>query len=577
MIQKILFKNYKAFERGEIKLKPITILLGANSVGKSSIINLLLMLQQSANSTNYKSALRLHGENVSMGESENIFRNKNIENNIILEFEFKSESLKELLRKELFNDFITQVFQPIEFLTRFPDNEIKESINIEFKQFINKRREIDDKIYHSKDQFINLINAIEILNKDIEKNRKQSDFIRYYLKRRESVSTNEKNALESTYEYLFDLKKIKDDSFKLSFELCNVKSNKEDVIKMCKVCLLNNSTEILNFNFSLNQNNSGYKDIIITSDFGKNKELLDKIAKDEFIRYVNFNSTIFSWVPTFNKNRDFFFRNSTDEEYSIITQIIIQIIEQAIIPIRSQFTRELVNHVSPLRAHPKRYYFLDKANINTVLDTLDGNSLTEILKENAIVKNKVNSWLKTFGLHVDVSTLQDVIHKLKIQQHSLDLDITDVGFGISQILPVIVQGFLSFDNSLTMIEQPEIHLHPKMQADLADLFIDVVVGTSNQKISFNKKQYPIARKYLLIETHSEYLLRRLRRRISEGKINPQDVAIYFVLPPKEKNGSALIEEKEVSEDGAFEWPQDFYADELKKDTTEFIKQLFSKK
>jgi predicted ATPase len=577
MIQKISFRNYKAFESGEIKLKPITILLGANSVGKSSIINLLLMLQQSANSINYKSALRLHGENVSMGESENIFRNKNIENNIVLEFEFKSESLKELLRKELFNDFINQVFQPIEFLTRFPDTEIKESIKIEFKQFINKRREIDDKIYHSKDQFVNLINAIENLNNDIEKNRKQSDFLRYYLRRRESVSTNEKNALESTYDYLFDLKKIKDDTFNLTFELCNVKSNKEDVIKMCKVCLLNNSKEILHFNFSLNQNNSGYKDIIITSEFGKNRELLDKKAKDEFLRYVNFNSTIFSWVPIFNKNRDFFFRNSPDEDYSIITQIIIQIIEQAIIPIRSQFTRELVNHVSPLRAHPKRYYFLDKANINTVLDTLDGNSLTEILKENANVKSKVNSWLKTFGLHVDVSTLQDVIHKLKINQHSLDLDITDVGFGISQILPVIVQGFLSFDNSLTMIEQPEIHLHPKMQADLADLFIDVVVGTNNQKLNFGKKQYPIAKKYLLIETHSEYLLRRLRRRISEGKIMAQDVAIYFVLPPKEKNGSAIIEEKEVSEDGVFEWPQDFYADELKKDTTEFIKQLFSKK
>lgn len=577
MIQKISFKNYKAFENGEIKLKPITILLGANSVGKSSIINLLLMLQQSANSTNYKSALRLHGENVSMGECENIFRNKNTENNITIDFDFKSEGLRELLRKELFNDFINQIFQPIEFLSRFPDNQIKESINIEFKQFINKRREIDDKIYHSKEAFINLINAIETLNNDIEKNRKQSDIIRYYLRRKESVSINEKTALESTYDYLSDFKKIKDDVFNLSFELCNVKNNKEDVIKMCKVSLSSNEKKILHFDFSLNHNNSGYKDIIVTSDFGKNKELLDKKAKEEFLRFINFNSTIFSWVPMFNKNRDFFYRNAHDEEFSVITQIIIQIIEQAIFSVKDQFTRELVNHVSPLRAHPKRYYFLDKANINTILDTLDGNSLTEILKENTAIKNKVNSWLKTFGFHVDVSTLQDVIHKLKIQQYSLDLDITDVGFGISQILPVIVQGFLSFENSLTMIEQPEIHLHPKMQADLADLFIDVVNGTNNQKVIFNKKQFPVTKKYLLIETHSEYLLRRLRRRISEGKIMAQDVAIYFIIPPKDKNGSAIIEEKEVSEDGVFEWPQDFYAEELKKDTTEFIKQLFSKK
>lgn len=64
-----------------------------------------------------------------------------------------------------------------------------------------------------------------------------------------------------------------------------------------------------------------------------------------------------------------------------------------------------------------------------------------MLKENETVKNRVNTWLNTFGLQVDVSTLQDVIHKLKIHQYTLDLDITDVGFGISQILPVIVQGF----------------------------------------------------------------------------------------------------------------------------------------
>ncbi len=578
MIQKISFQNYKAFEKGEIKLKPITILLGANSVGKSSLINLLLMLQQTANSTNYKSALRLHGENVSMGECENIFRNKETSKNIIIDFDFKSESLKDLLKKGLFNDFISQIFQPIQFLARFPDEELKQSVNIELNQFLNKRREIDEKIYHSKDSFLKLLSTIETLNSSFEKNRKQSDIIRYYLKRNDGTSLNDKKTLELMFDYLFEVKKIKDDLFNLSFELCHVKSNKEDVIKMCTVSLSNNGRKILNFKFDLNQNNTAYKNIVITSDFTDKEEMFDKKAKEEFLKLINFDSTIFSWVPNFNKNnRDFFFRNFNEEESSIVTQTITQIIEQAILSIKSQFTRELVNHVSPLRAHPKRYYFLDKANINTILDTLDGNSLTETLKENTIVKNKVNTWLKTFGLHVDVSTLQDVIHKLKIQQYSLDLDITDVGFGISQILPVIVQGFLSYDNSLTMIEQPEIHLHPKMQADLADLFIDVVTGSIPQKKVFKNKQYPIAMKYLLIETHSEYLLRRLRRRISEGKISAQDVAIYFVVPPKDRNSSAEIQEKEVSEDGAFDWPQDFYADELKKDTTVFIKQLFSKK
>jgi predicted ATPase len=548
--------------------------LGANSVGKSSIINLLLMLQQTANSTNYKSALRLHGENVSMGECENIFRNKNTNNNIIIDFEFKSDKLKDLLKKELFNDFINQIFQPIQYLSRFPEGEIKQFVNIEFNQFINKRGEIDDKMYHSKETFLKLISIIETFNDNIDKNRKQSDMIRYYLKRSEDRNLNDKKTLELIYDFLLEVKKIKDELFNLSFELCNVKSNKEDVLKMCRISLMNNGKTIININFDL-KNKSAYNDIVITSDFTNNEEMLDNKAKEEFLKLINYNSTIFSWIPRFKKNRDFFFRNF-DDEYSVVTQTIAQIIEQSIAFVKGQFTREQINYVSPLRAHPKRYYFLDKANINTVLDTLDGNSLTEILKENSIVRNKVNTWLKTFGLQVDVSTLQDVIHKLKIHQYSLDLDITDVGFGISQVLPVIVQGFLSFDNSLTMIEQPEIHLHPKMQAELADLFIDITGKTIIKKGLF--KRFPLSqpKKYLLIETHSEYLLRRLRRRISEGEISAQDVAIYYIIPPEDKYSSAIIQEKKVSETGFFEYPKDFMDKELEQDMISFINQQLGK-
>jgi hypothetical protein len=341
---------------------------------------------------------------------------------------------------------------------------------------------------------------------------------------------------------------------------------------------MNEEQRILSFDFSLNKNNTAYENVDVISDFVKESEMLDGKTKLELLKLIKFDSTIFSWVPYSGRNRDFFYFNDDDDDCSAVTNIIIRIIEQSMISVKEQFAKELVNHVSPLRAHPKRYYFLDKANINTVLDTLDGNSLTEILKENAVIKEKVNAWLKTFGLHVDVSTLQDVIHKLKIQQYALDLDITDVGFGISQILPVIVQGFLSFENSLTMIEQPEIHLHPKMQADLADLFIDVVMGSTLQlNLSRNKQLMPL-KKYLIIETHSEYLLRRLRRRISEGKISAQDVAIYFIAPPNDnENSSAEIQEKEVFDNGFFEYPKDFMDENLEQDMISFIHQQLNKK
>ena len=306
------------------------------------------------------------------------------------------------------------------------------------------------------------------------------------------------------------------------------------------------------------------------SDYSPKELLCEEIAKQEFMEQIKHNSTIFSWIDSYDgEYRDFYYDDVDNDINALDTKVVSQILGLSLTHIRKYFTKELVNHVSPLRAHPKRYYFLDNANINTSINTLDGNSLTEVLKENTKVRTKVNEWLKKFGLQVNVSTLQDIIHKLKVRQHSLELDITDVGFGISQILPIIVQGFLSFDNSLTMIEQPEIHLHPKMQADLADLFIDIVKNRNKRKSNSMNLQ-----KYLLIETHSEYLLRRLRRRIAEGKISSEDVAIYFLEHPDDGQSGTIINEKTISSNGYFDWPQDFYAKELLNDTTEFIKQSF---
>ena len=65
---------------------------------------------------------------------------------------------------------------------------------------------------------------------------------------------------------------------------------------------------------------------------------------------------------------------------------------------------------------------------------------------------KVNKWLNKFNLTVSVEDVKEIIHRLKINQNDLNLDITDVGFGISQVLPIIVQGFLAKNNSFTIIK-----------------------------------------------------------------------------------------------------------------------------
>ena len=118
----------------------------------------------------------------------------------------------------------------------------------------------------------------------------------------------------------------------------------------------------------------------------------------------------------------------------------------------------------------------------------------------------------------------------------------DVGIGISQVLPVLVLAYGSRGKLLAM-EQPEIHLHPALQAELGDVFIEAALG--ERKNTF------------ILETHSEHLILRLMRRIREGKISPDDVGVVFVEPLA--RGSRFIELR-IDEEGDFidEWPGGFF-------------------
>jgi AAA ATPase domain/Protein of unknown function (DUF3696) len=162
-------------------------------------------------------------------------------------------------------------------------------------------------------------------------------------------------------------------------------------------------------------------------------------------------------------------------------------------------------------------------------------------------------WLKQLGLihtfEVEPVAKGSNLYQVWVQKTpaSAKVLITDVGFGISQILPVIVLCYYVPEGATIILEQPEIHLHPSVEAGLADVFIDAIKVRKIQ---------------ILLESHSEYLLRRLQRRIAEEAehLASDDIALYFC--DYQKNESHLVQLDVDAVGNIRNWPDGFFGDEL---------------
>lgn len=161
-------------------------------------------------------------------------------------------------------------------------------------------------------------------------------------------------------------------------------------------------------------------------------------------------------------------------------------------------------------------------------------------------------WLKRMGMVDDFKVHQiakgrkDYEVRVKRTPRSTEVLITDVGFGVSQVLPVLVQSYYASEHSTVIFEQPEIHLHPRVQADLADVFVD---AARRGKVQF------------IVESHSEHFLRRLQRRMAEAEmITNEEVALYTC---DVEAGHSTIQELSVDQYGNItNWPKDFFGDEV---------------
>ena len=205
----------------------------------------------------------------------------------------------------------------------------------------------------------------------------------------------------------------------------------------------------------------------------------------------------------------------------------------------------------------KKIRYIPSANFKSPV--IDRKTVTRTL-EAAII-----DWLKYLGVASSVKS-QDkgkLGHELKVGLTNSDstYDLTHVGVGVSQVLPILVMCLLSDDDSTLVFEQPELHLHPKVQTLLGDFFLSMA----------------LCNKQCIVETHSEYFIDRLRFRIAaatpENELNSQ-TKIYFVEKPS--HGS-FFREVVINEYGAIsDWPEGFF-DQSQQQAEEILSAALAKK
>lgn len=210
--------------------------------------------------------------------------------------------------------------------------------------------------------------------------------------------------------------------------------------------------------------------------------------------------------------------------------------------------REL-SYVGPLRDRPLRYYPI-ASELPASVGSHGEHMANLIRRQMPSLQSHLNDWIRRFefGSQLRVENLSDELFSLFFVRGGARTNIADAGFGASQVLPLIVQALTASKDSLTIAEQPEIHLNPRLQGLLADLFVEMA-GNDRR---------------VIVETHSEHLLLRLRRLIATGKISTNHVAVYFV---ERTDDSSEIRSIPLESDGHISsetWPKGFFEDSLQE-------------
>lgn len=237
-----------------------------------------------------------------------------------------------------------------------------------------------------------------------------------------------------------------------------------------------------------------------------------------------------------------------------------------------EYLKKGVRYLGPLRDSPRPVYQLEALESTTdvgyrgehtaaVLDLNSGrlvsyhkppksgddtDFVSDASRRLKTLHDAVVEWLTYLGVADEVATTDAGVFGNRLQVSTGGVgrlhDLTNVGVGVSQVLPLVVMALLAPKGSLLIFEQPELHLHPKVQSRLADFILSLALDG----------------KQVLLETHSEYLIDRLRLRIALSRDDRVRPLLNILFSEKDGPDSRLVP-IDISEYGAvLNWPKDFF-------------------
>ena len=218
---------------------------------------------------------------------------------------------------------------------------------------------------------------------------------------------------------------------------------------------------------------------------------------------------------------------------------------------------DAITYLGPFRDKPERIYIAPEGNTTSI--GMGGVKTPFLLADDLLrtkgkLLEKVGMWFKDYlggwRLNIQSLSLRNEVFSIVLEKGDISVNIADVGTGIAQVLPIVVQRQLALmaggtQDTLEIVEQPELHLHPAAHGDIADLYMAGLNG----------------HRRFLIETHSENFLLRIRRRIAEGQFNHQDVIIYWIND--DPSEGERIQAIHIDERGEVDkWPRGVFSEDF---------------